>query len=176
MPVPINPDTRVGDLLADYPALEETLVSLAPAFAKLKNPLLRRTVAKIATLEQAARIGGIPVRELVLKLREAAGVSGEAVEGGEGSPGFTGDAPEWLSRCQVRFRIDGDEMLERGVHPIGEVRKCAAALQAGEMVLLTTSFRPEPLIETMRRGGLSVFSAESSPGRHSTYIARIGAD
>lgn len=176
MPVPINPDTRIGDLLADYPALEETLVSLAPAFAKLKNPLLRRTVAKVATLEQAARIGGIPVRDLVRKLREAAGVGGGVVQNGEQTPGFTEDAPEWLSRCQVRFRIDGDEMLERGVHPIGEVRKCAAALQAREMVLLTTSFRPEPLIETMRRAGLGVFSAETSPGRHSTYIARLASD
>jgi hypothetical protein len=67
-------------------------------------------------------------------------------------------------------------MLERGIHPIGKVRECVARLDPGGTVLLVTSFRPDPLIETMRRGGLSVFSAESSPGRHSTYIARIGAD
>jgi len=172
MPLSINPETRIGDLLEACPALEETLISLAPAFRKLRNPMLRRTVAKVATLEQAARIGGVPVREMVLRLREAAGLpAGEDPAGGQ-SPDLSTEAPDWLRHASIRFRIDGDEMLERGVHPIGKVRECVTALQPGEMVLLTTSFRPEPLIETFRRSGHSVYSAETSPGRHATYLMR----
>ncbi len=71
MNLPITPDTKVGALLEAYPELEEHLIACAPAFAKLRNPLLRRTVAKVATLEQAARVGGIGVRDLVRRLREA---------------------------------------------------------------------------------------------------------
>jgi uncharacterized protein (DUF1800 family) len=170
MPLPINPETKVGALLDAYPGIEDVLIAWAPAFAKLKNPILRRTVAKVATLDQAARVGGVSVRDLVMKLREAAGQQGlEAPPAcGEASE----QAPEWLSTRQVRFRIDADSMLETGVHPIGKVRESVAALPAGEMVQLTSSFRPEPLLEAMRRSGLLVYCAEDAPGKHSTYITR----
>ncbi len=34
------------------------------AFKKLKNPVLKRTVAKIATLQQAATVGNVKVEDL----------------------------------------------------------------------------------------------------------------
>jgi len=175
MSLPINPETKVGTLLEVYPGIEEVLIAWAPAFSKLKNPILRRTVAKVATLEQAARIGGVSVRELVRKLREAAGqeVSGIS-HGGDAAPAADNGAPApaWLSQERVQFTIDADSMLETGVHPIGKVRQCAALLEPGGIVELTSSFRPEPLIDAMRRSGLAVHSMETAPGRHATYISR----
>ena len=53
----ISPKTKVLQLLEAYPALEDLLIDYVPAFRKLKNPVLRNTVAKIATLQQAAAIG-----------------------------------------------------------------------------------------------------------------------
>ena len=41
----ICPDTKVGALLEAYTALEPALIAIAPAFEKLRNPMLRRTVA-----------------------------------------------------------------------------------------------------------------------------------
>ena len=41
----ITPETKVGELLTHYPELEELLLQFSPAFATLKNPILRRTVA-----------------------------------------------------------------------------------------------------------------------------------
>ena len=58
---PITPATKVAELLESWPELEEALVAQAPAFRRLKNPVLRRTVARVATLEQAAGVGGIAV-------------------------------------------------------------------------------------------------------------------
>ena len=55
----ITPETRVGALLDAHPELEVTLIGIAPTFKALKNPVLRRTVAKVATLEQAARIADL---------------------------------------------------------------------------------------------------------------------
>jgi len=142
-----------------------------PAFTKLKNPILRKTVAKVATLEQAARIGGISARELIQKLRQETGQNGlDVLPSEDGFP--AGEAPEWLREENVRHHIDADSMLETGVHPIGKVRECTASLAAGEIVRLTSSFHPAPLIETMRRDGLSVYSAETAPRRHVTYFAR----
>lgn len=48
----ITPKTKVLELIETYPELEDILIEYAPAFKKLKNPLLRKTVAKIATLQQ----------------------------------------------------------------------------------------------------------------------------
>jgi hypothetical protein len=44
----IGPETTVGALLEAYPELERVLMEMAPAFAKLRNPVVRRTVAKVA--------------------------------------------------------------------------------------------------------------------------------
>jgi hypothetical protein len=65
---------KVAELLEAWPELEEVLIRLAPAFRRLKNPVLRRTVARVATLEQAAGVGGVAVRDLVGALRRAAGI------------------------------------------------------------------------------------------------------
>jgi len=169
--VNISVETKVGALLDAYPGIEEHLIAWVPAFSKLKNPVLRRTVAKVATLGQAAGIAGVNPGELVRRIREAVGQScGEGC--GEASTESHAEepAPDWVIEARVRHRIDADAMLETGVHPIGRVRQCAAELEPGELLCLSSSFRPEPLIETMRRGGLAVYSTEVSPGRHATYI------
>lgn len=175
MNVPINPETKIGVLLDAYPGIEEVLIAWTPAFARLRNPVLRKTVAKVATLEQAARIGGVSLPEMVRKLREAAcGDASGIMDTPERAAGANrpADAPAWLSEEHVRQVIDADTMLENGVHPIGKLRECVVTLQAGEIVELTSSFLPAPLIEAMTRSGLAVYSHQISPGRHATFFCR----
>ena len=50
--ITISPKTKVGELLDAYPELEPVLMAMSPAFEKLKNPVLRKTVARVATLQQ----------------------------------------------------------------------------------------------------------------------------
>lgn len=52
----ITPHTKVSELLDAYPELEPILLELSPAFEKLKNPLLRKTIARFTTLKHAASI------------------------------------------------------------------------------------------------------------------------
>ena len=59
--VEITPSLTVHALLEAYPELEEVLIGLAPPFKKLKNPFLRRSVAKVATMKHIASVGGIPL-------------------------------------------------------------------------------------------------------------------
>jgi hypothetical protein len=170
MNVPINPETKVGALLEAYPELEEVLIRMAPAFSKLRNPVLRKTVAKVATLEQAARIGGVSVRSLVQQLREAVGQQGPELN--ETQEPVPEPAPAWVSQATVRLRLDADELLARGEHPLGRVREAIEQLAPAEVVELSSSFRPEPLIEALCRAGFLVFSRETAPGRHVTYFRR----
>jgi hypothetical protein len=173
MNLAITPETKVGELLDAYPGIEETLIANVPAFVRLKNPILRKTVAKVTSLDQAARIAGVSVQDLVRKLREATGQPEPPPEPPSlqvfGQPSLSGP-PAWLDESLVRYQIDADQMLETGVHPIGKVRQCVAASQPREIVKLTSGFRPVPLIESLRQSGAAVWSTEVEPGRHATYI------
>ena len=64
----ITPQTKIAELLDAYPDLENVLIDLAPAFKKLQNPVLRKTVARVTSIRQAAAIGKIPVETVVNKL------------------------------------------------------------------------------------------------------------
>ena len=82
--IDITPNVTVHNLLKVYPELEDVLIGIAPRFQKLKNPLLRMTVAKVATLKQAAFVGGVPLDDLINILRRAVGqpVTNEKNENG----------------------------------------------------------------------------------------------
>jgi uncharacterized protein len=61
----ISEKMTVNPLLAAFPQLQNVLVDLNPQFNKLKNPLLRNTVGRVATFKQAASVANIPVLTLV---------------------------------------------------------------------------------------------------------------
>ncbi len=170
MSIAINPETKVGALLEAYPEAENVLVDLAPAFAKLRNPVLRRTVAKVATLEQAAKVGGVNLKELIRVLREATGQDTRELPVPGAGQGSEADS-SWLLNGRVAEEVDAHSMLEGGVHPIGKIREALAEAAPGEVVLLRSSFRPQPLIDTMLRAGIWVHSAASG-GIHLTYFGR----
>ena len=65
--------TTVNELLKTFPQLLEVLVDLNPQFNKLENPILRKTMGRVATLQQASQVAGIPALTLINHLREAVG-------------------------------------------------------------------------------------------------------
>lgn len=86
----ITPETRVRDLLRKYPFLKEYLAGLSPSFAALDNPVLRRTVGRVATLSRAAAMAGMGLDELQGGIAgEIARRTGERLEvqGEGGAPG-----------------------------------------------------------------------------------------
>jgi len=74
-PFQIQPSTKIAQLLDAYPELEEVLIRMAPPFKKLKNPLLRKSVAKVATLQQAAIVGRLDPSAMIDQLRQAVGLT-----------------------------------------------------------------------------------------------------
>ena len=76
--IEITPTTKVSELLDAYPDLEEALIGIAPPFKKLKNPFLRKSVAKVATMKHISVVGGVPLNELINKIRIAVGQQANA--------------------------------------------------------------------------------------------------
>ncbi len=153
----ITPETKVGDLLDAHPEAEEALIAIAPKFKALKNPVLRRTVAKVASLEQAARVADMPVNELVRALRAALGQDGGDIEGGEAEVAGGDDVPVWIGHG-VKREFDADAMLARGETPVGKVSAALAGMAVGEALLIRSTFQVAPLIDAMKGKGHEVFT------------------
>jgi hypothetical protein len=63
-------ETKINEMLEAYPFLLEYLLRQSPRFEKLKNPMLRRTLGRMANLEKAAQMGGLDVDQLVTGINE----------------------------------------------------------------------------------------------------------
>jgi hypothetical protein len=161
----------VASLLDRYPQLEEILIGLAPPFKKLRNPLLRKGVAKVASLKQAAAVGGMAVEDLVNKLRAAVGQEAITSEDAGKSISYFSDQPEWFTSSKVVISID-ESAVDQDSMPIVVVLRKAARLRPGEMLELVTTFLPAPGIAIMKRKGLRVWSVQQGPELIRTYVSK----
>jgi len=65
----ITPETKVGDILECYPATLE--VFLDYGFSQLKNPIMRSTIAKRASLGIVCQMRGLDIEEVISDLKKA---------------------------------------------------------------------------------------------------------
>ncbi len=153
----IRPNTKIGEMLDEFPQLEDTLIELAPAFRKLKNPMLKRTVAKVTSVNQAALVGKIELYTLLNALRIKAGqepVDVKNINKNQDEP------PVWFKTGTIVKRIDARPMLERGEHPLGLVTTEVKDLEPGQILELTTPFYPAPLVDKIVEKGYMFWGLE----------------
>jgi hypothetical protein len=165
----ITPQTMVSDLLENHPELEDKLIEISPIFKKLKNPILRKTVSKVATLKQAATIGNVPIADLISKLREAAGLS--SIEVKDDTPEKQ-SKPGWVNKEKVKLEYNAFIDLENGIHPAGKVTKEIHEINGDELYLLSTPFVPAPLIQMVEEKGYEVYIDDLGNQMFDTYIKR----
>ncbi len=167
----ITPQTKVGELLKAYPQLEDMLIEVAPAFKKLRNPVLRKTVAKVTSLAQAARVGGVSVVELVQRLRQEVGQP-ELVDAIQDavSGDTTAEPPPWYDESKITETLDARSMIDSGEQPIGIVLRDLDKLADGQIYKLITPFEPAPLIDRAKAKGISVWVNPWKPEEFHTYF------
>lgn len=156
----ITSQTKLFDVLEIYPELEEQIIKIAPPFRNLRNPVLRKTVGKLSTIEKVAEVGGMNVLQLVNTLRRAAGQSELVLQPSEefriSLPREVTD-PEWTAG-EPAFTLNGDEMLARGEVPLGVINEHLQKMTGGEFLLLVTAFLPSPIVDAMVKQEREVFS------------------
>ena len=166
----ITPQTRIGEFLDNYPEHEELLISLSPAFQKLRNPVLRRTIGRVATIQQVAVVGNIPLATIINSLREAAGQNqtNEIMN----SNNNLQEQPSWFNAASISEMLDAREMLQAGQHPLADVLARTSALQAGQIFELITPFTPMPLIEKVTDKGCNAYVQTVSDSEVHTYFCK----
>lgn len=165
----ILPETKVGELLDNYPELEEKLIEIAPPFKKLQNKMLRRTVAKITTLKQAAKVGNVPLSELINKLRVEVGQIEIEIDD---EKSVAAPRPDWAKQENIVKIYNAMFDLESGQQPITRVTKELKTLKEGEVYLLITPFLPAPLIKIFEDKGYITYSAQINRNHVQTFIKK----
>ncbi len=166
----ITLDTKIYDLLKEYPFMEDELIKINPKFKKLKNPVLRRTVARIAGIKQAAIVGGMEPLDLLNKIREILGE--EKVENIENqSEEKKSEVPEWIAK-EPKAIFNANKLLDEGKNPLSEISKVLRDLKKDDLILLESDFRPEPLIEEFEKRGYEVYCAKMDEDKFLTYIKK----
>jgi hypothetical protein len=140
----ITPKTKVLALIEAYPQLEDVLIEYAPAFEKLKNPVLRKTVARIATLQQAASIGNVKVEDLINRLRKEIG---QDLYTSDMINTYNTEKPAWFKEELIAQELDAKKMLAVGEHPVNQVMADLKNMESGKIYKLIAPFLPAPLID-----------------------------
>jgi len=156
----IGPDDRVATVLAHDARLLDVLVAASPTFEKLRNPLARKTMARLVTVAQAARIAGIDAGELVARLNAALGVS---VPEGASAPAAPSPAPPQAAVPPELVAIPHDRIvdldvrddLRAGREPLRRILDTVRALPPDAVLRLRATFEPVPLYAVLAKQGLA---------------------
>lgn len=170
----ITAKTKLNDLLNTYPQLEEQIIQAAPAFKNLKNPILRRTVGKMATIEKVVQIGGLDLTTFINLLRRQVGQPELVppdlqIPAVEDRP-ITAE-PDWI-KGEAQFVVDGKEILATGGVPLNRINELLPQLEPGRFLLLVTDFEPVPMIDAVKLQKRKFFHKVDplDATRHLTYF------
>ena len=166
----IKIDTTIADLLNNYKGMKDILIGINPKFKKLNNPILRRTLAKLATVKQAAIIGGMKPQDLLNQLRVAVGQ--EPISLSLEDETSRDETPAWAEQ-KAKVKLNANELLDADKNPLAEVRKTLKTLKSGEVLALIADFKPEPLIEEFEKQGLQTATIQESKDKFITKILKI---
>lgn len=165
----IAPKTKIAELPDAYPQLEDVLIGYVPAFEKLRNPVLRRTVARVTTLQQAAVIGGVSVEDLINQLREEVGQDHFS---GAAAATYTTAQPGWFSEERVVNELDARGMLAAGEQPVNQVIADLSALGQGDIFRLVAPFMPAPLVDKASSLGIAHWVTQNDAQEFVIYFCR----
>jgi len=163
-------DTKVFALLKAYPQMQEFLITLSPRYKKLKNPILKRTIGRIASLRQASYLGGFKPAELVNKLREEVGQA--PIKDNVKEDVAQTEKPEWAEKTPTCI-LNATELLNEDKNPLAIMNKELRKLKKGEILLLKSDFMPLPLIDEVKKKGLQTVTLKTSEDKWvDTYIQK----
>jgi DUF438 domain-containing protein len=129
----LSKDTTIYTVSKEYPFLVDALADHNPAFEKLKNPMLRQTMGRVATMEKAAAMGNEDVLALMLFIAgRIMATTGATVEIEPPAVEKQGDSAGGLSREQrltllkeiIRELHEGAELAglqEKFARTVGDV-------------------------------------------------------
>lgn len=174
----ITKDDRIANIIKKYPHLIDVLVDYNQHFKLLRNPVLRRTIAKLATVEKAAQVAGVSLRGLLKVLNGAVGNElnrEELLSVPETKRGPEKPPPEVTSaRLEDIVTLDVRPMLKKNEEPFGKIMETVRNLKEGQLFLLEVLFEPGPLYDVMEKKGFKSYTEKVAEEHYRVYFYRKG--
>jgi uncharacterized protein (DUF2249 family) len=158
----ITGKTKVAKMIDEYPETLDILISINPLFNKLNNKVLRNTVARRASIADAAVISNIPIDVLLNNLNKALNMNTNKVncpipENHTSSAGK--EKPEFLNNPDTKLiYLDVREYIENGVDPFFKIKETISGLKEDQVLHLVNSFEPVPLYTVLGGKGYKHFT------------------
>lgn len=159
---PIVAGDRVSDVLARDESLVEIFAGVAPVFAKLRNRTMRRVMARLVTVEQAARMGGVSTDVLLRNLNAALGARSDSGTHTLPTPSGGGKTPDESCRAYpsdahpshaAMVELDVRDDLRAGREPFSRIMAAVSTLADDRVLHLRTIFEPVPLYAVLAKRG-----------------------
>ena len=161
----ITLDTKISELL-EIEGMKDILIKINPKFKKLNNPVLRNTLAKVATIKQAAIVGGMEPKDLLNKIRESLGQKPIDIKVEDNN------LPQKEITKEPKIIINANELLNENKNPLAVTRKNLKKLKDNEVLMIKSDFKPEPLIDEFTKSGYKVYCKMINSNRFETYIEK----
>lgn len=170
---PITPNDRVSDVLARDEALVEVFARQAPQFAKLRNRAMRSVMARLVTVEQAARMANVLSENLVKALNDALGLVSQSATPGPAAARDAGEERSGVHPTPANvIEVDVREDLRSGREPFSKIMGAVGALAAGDVLHLRAIFEPVPLFAVLAKRGFAHESKAHAPDDWSVWFWR----
>jgi uncharacterized protein (DUF2249 family)/TusA-related sulfurtransferase len=173
----ISPGDRVSDVLARDETLVDVFAAASPAFERLRNPVMRKLMARLVTVEQAARVASVDPEALVARLNQA--LAGGAVSAPEPAmkSRATSPRPAWLENPGARpvVELDVRDDLRAGREPFHAVMRAVRSLPADGIFALRAIFEPVPLYKVLAAMGFAHHTEVLADDDYRVWFHRDGS-
>lgn len=167
----IHAGERVAHVLARDERLLEVFTTASPHFTRLRDAGMRRVMARLVTVGQAARIAGVDADALVARLNDALAGHPAAPHPShddtrtEPMSATTPPMPTALRDLDPGRLVDLDvrDDLRAGREPFQRIIAARQALSAGQVLRLRAIFEPVPLYHVLGRQGLEHWTEQLAP-------------
>lgn len=166
----ISSNTNIAKIIKENKQAIDVISTINPHFKKLKNPILRKLLASMVTVEQAAKIGGVPSSVILNKLAEIGFTIMEnpMQENSEDSNTFSFQ----VNRNKL-FTLDVRPYIQKEEDPFAIIMKGIKQLPSDYTFLLINSFEPVPLISLLKKKGYEAYVKKINNELYETYFQRI---
>ncbi len=169
----INENTRVSELIKYSEEAIDAIASINKLFVRLKNPILRKMLAKRVSISDAAKIGGAKVEDFYKVLKPLGFEYGKTIVNNNKKPSkkykfkdmnIDNIDPKTITELDVRDEIAG------GKDPFEIIMDAIKVLPKGNTLKLINVFEPIPLINKLNKKGYESFVDNSQAGIVITYF------
>lgn len=179
---------RLAEVISRDERLVETFVAASPVFKGLRNSIMRKTMGRLTTVEQAAQVAGIDPDMLTDRLNRALSGGPEPTDSRPTEPEPTdpttasqrndtpspdrnempsipSEAPSALASIAPEqvLEVDVREDLRNGHEPFTRIMEARREVPPGGVLCLRAIFEPFPLYAVLAKQGFAHWTEELAP-------------